>query len=96
MQYAAGCRITVHVWILNFFSFFLQFFPSFCKNIWSAIFFQNYASGSVGDGGRDLPPCPTAVGARDTAAPATAVGRGGRGPVCFQNFVIFLFEPGWR
>jgi hypothetical protein len=25
-------------------------------------FLQNYTSIAVGDGGRDLPPCPTAVG----------------------------------
>jgi hypothetical protein len=24
--------------------------------------FQNYTSDTVGDGGRDLPPCPTALG----------------------------------
>jgi hypothetical protein len=31
-----------------------------------------------------------------TVATATAVTHGGRGPVCFQNFVIFLFQLGWR
>jgi hypothetical protein len=26
----------------------------------------------------------------------TAMGHGGRGPVSFQKFVIFLFDLGWR
>jgi hypothetical protein len=33
---------------------------------------------------------------RGTVASATAVGHGGRGPICFKKFVIFLFELGWR
>jgi hypothetical protein len=41
------------------FSFFLHFsflfFEKTAKNL------QNYTSGAAGDGGRDLPPCPTAV-----------------------------------
>jgi hypothetical protein len=44
--------------IRDFFFFFYIFISFFCKNIW-----QNYTSGAVGDSGRDLPPCPTAVGA---------------------------------
>jgi hypothetical protein len=47
---------------------------------------QNYTSGAVGDGCRDLPPCPTAIGRRAV----------GRDLVSFQKFVIFLFKLGWR
>jgi hypothetical protein len=46
----------------EFFLFFTFFFPLFCKNIWSAKKLQNYTSGAVGDGVRDLMSCPTAVG----------------------------------
>jgi hypothetical protein len=43
---------------------------------------------------------PTAVphggmSTRGTVAPVTAVDHGGRGTICFQNIVIFLFELGW-
>jgi hypothetical protein len=31
---------------------------------------------------------------RGTVEPATVVGHDGRGPLCFQKFVIFLFELG--
>jgi hypothetical protein len=33
---------------------------------------------------------------RGTVAPPTAVGHGGRGPLSFQKFVIFLFELRWK
>jgi hypothetical protein len=46
------------------FFLFLHFSHQFCKNIWSKTFLQNYTSDAVGDGDRDLPPCPTAVGRR--------------------------------
>jgi hypothetical protein len=66
------------------FFFFFYIFPSkFCKNTWSEKKLQNYIFSVVRDGGRDL-------------SPATAVGHGGRDPVCFQKFVIFLFELEWR
>jgi hypothetical protein len=69
------------------FEFFLFYnFPSFFAKLYGPEkILQNYISNAVGDGGRDLPSC-------STVAFATAVGHGGRGPVCFQNFLIFLFE----
>jgi proline racemase len=51
---------------------------------------QNYTSSAVGDDGRDLPPCPTALGAR--VASATAAGHSSMGVVYFQKILIFLFE----
>jgi hypothetical protein len=44
--------------------FFFTFFHSqFCKNICSEKKLQNYTSSTMGDDSRDLPPCPTALGA---------------------------------
>jgi hypothetical protein len=45
--------------------FFLHFFHiNFAKIYGSQKKLQNYTFGAVRDGGRDLPPCPTAVGRR--------------------------------
>jgi hypothetical protein len=81
----------------EFFLFLHFFFPFFAKIYGSQNFLQKYTSSAVGARRQR----PTAVpyggrGARGNVAPATAVGHGGRGLVCFQNFVIFLFELGWR
>jgi hypothetical protein len=73
---------------------FFTFCFLFLKNIWSENLLQNYTSGVVGDGGRDLPPCPTAVGGARYLRLPTAVGHSGRGSVSFQKFEIFLFELG--
>jgi hypothetical protein len=81
---------------LNFF-FFLHFSFLFFANIYGPQKnLQNYTSSAVGDGDRDLPSCPTAVGgARYCSAflPtwATAVGFS-----LFSNICHFLFELGWR
>jgi hypothetical protein len=46
-------------------NFFLHFYPLNFANIYGPQKdLQNYTSSVVGDGGRDLPPCPTEVGAR--------------------------------
>jgi hypothetical protein len=54
--------------VLNFLSltccckhrnFFLTFFPLNFAKIYGPKKLQNYTSSAVGDGGRDLPPCPT-------------------------------------
>jgi hypothetical protein len=78
-----GGKPKIYTYLNEFFSFFTFFFSLFCKNIWSAKKLQNYTSDVVGDGGRDLPSCPTTVG-------------GARCPVPFQKSVTFLFELGWR
>jgi hypothetical protein len=60
-------------------SFFFYISPlSFAKIYDPQKDLQNYTSNVVGGGDRDLPPCPTAVGAR--------------GPVCFQKIVIFYLN----
>jgi hypothetical protein len=46
------------------FSFYIFLSSLFAKINGSQKNLQNYTSGAVGDGGRDLPPCPTAIGRR--------------------------------
>jgi hypothetical protein len=71
-----------------FFLFYI--FPSFLKIYGLRKYFQNCTSIAMWDGGRDLPPCPTAAWARGTVAPTTAVGYGGKGSVYFQKFIVFF------
>jgi hypothetical protein len=94
-----GRRVSAQLYIFLrwIFFLFLQFFFSFFlqkymvrKNLW------NYTSSAVGDGGRDLPPCPTAVGGTwycSVVLPpwATTVGFS-----LFSKICIFLFELEWR
>jgi hypothetical protein len=47
-----------------FFSFFTFFSNSILQKYMVRKNLQNYTSGAVVNGGRDLPPCPTAVGRR--------------------------------
>jgi hypothetical protein len=75
--------------LLDFFPFL--HFPLFFTKIYGLRkYLQNCTSIAMGDGGRDLPPCPTAAGARGTVAPTTAVGYGGKGSVYFQKFIVFF------
>jgi hypothetical protein len=46
------------------FSFSYIFLSILQKYMVRNFFLQNYTSSAVGDGDRDLPPCPTALGAR--------------------------------
>jgi hypothetical protein len=55
-------------------------------------FLQNYTSGAVGDGVRDLTLCPTAVGGARYLAPPAAVSHNGRGPISFQIFLFFCLN----
>jgi hypothetical protein len=48
----------------NFFPFLHFFHINFAKIYGPQKNLQNYTFGAVGDGGRDLPPCPTALGRR--------------------------------
>jgi hypothetical protein len=47
-----------------FFSFLHFSFLLFEKYMSRKFFLQNYTSSAVGDGGRDLPPCPTTLRTR--------------------------------
>jgi hypothetical protein len=79
---------------MNFF-FFLHFFFFFKKNRGSE-FFQKYTCGAVWAAAGTCHVPHGGRGARGTVEPPTAVGHDGRGLVCFQIFVIFLFELEWR
>jgi hypothetical protein len=79
---------------------FFTFFLFFAKINGPPKTLHNYTSTTVGDGGR-VPTAMSHGGSDSTArwctlATATAVAHGGRGTICFQNFVTFLFELGWR
>jgi hypothetical protein len=73
--------------------FFLHF-TFFSKNIWSGIFFQNCISSAVGAEAGTYRRAPWRLGGRGTVVSAIAVVHGGRGPICFEKIIIFLFDIG--